>query len=116
LQHSRERDSAGWTGAAELDRITFVSIDKRGFHHVPAITCPGFSPRCCAGHCRPAPVWLVDRRDDPETGEQRDPVMRGGSWRSGAYHCTSIAHDPSVPTMKADNIGFRVACRVEKAK
>lgn len=56
--------------------------------------------------------WCADRRADPDTGEQRDPVMRGGSWRSGAFHCTSVAHDPGAPNQKADNIGFRVACQV----
>ena len=56
--------------------------------------------------------WCSDRRGDADTGELRDPVMRGGSWRSGASHCTSVAHDPGAPGTKADNIGFRVACRV----
>jgi formylglycine-generating enzyme required for sulfatase activity len=58
--------------------------------------------------------WCADHRRDAETGEVRDPVMRGGSWRSGAFHCTSIAHDPGAATLKADNIGFRVACRVSR--
>jgi formylglycine-generating enzyme required for sulfatase activity len=56
--------------------------------------------------------WCDDRRVDERTGETRDPVMRGGSWRSGAFHCTAVAHDPGAPTQKADNIGFRVACTV----
>jgi formylglycine-generating enzyme required for sulfatase activity len=56
--------------------------------------------------------WCGDRRTDEATGETRDPVMRGGSWRSGAFHCTAVAHDPGDPKMKADNIGFRVVCRV----
>jgi formylglycine-generating enzyme required for sulfatase activity len=58
--------------------------------------------------------WCADRRGDEETGEVRDPVMRGGSWRSGAFHCTSVAHDPGAVTLKGDHIGFRVACRVVK--
>jgi formylglycine-generating enzyme required for sulfatase activity len=56
--------------------------------------------------------WCDDRRGDPLTGESRDPVMRGGSWRSGAFHCTAVAHDPGGENLRADNIGFRVACRV----
>jgi formylglycine-generating enzyme required for sulfatase activity len=56
--------------------------------------------------------WCDDRRTDEATGETRDPVMRGGSWRSGAFHCTAVAHDPGDPNLKADNIGFRVACRI----
>jgi formylglycine-generating enzyme required for sulfatase activity len=56
--------------------------------------------------------WCEDRRGDEATGEARDPVMRGGSWRSGASHCTASACDPGDPNLKADNIGFRVACRV----
>jgi formylglycine-generating enzyme required for sulfatase activity len=56
--------------------------------------------------------WCADRRIDRETGEEREPVMRGGSWRSGAFHCTAVAIDPGAPTQKADNIGFRVVCRV----
>ncbi len=56
--------------------------------------------------------WCDDRRLDEATGEARDPVMRGGSWRSGAFHCTAVAHDPGDPKAKADNIGFRVVCRV----
>jgi formylglycine-generating enzyme required for sulfatase activity len=56
--------------------------------------------------------WCEDRRIDSATGETRDPVMRGGSWRSGAFHCTAVAHDPADPNTKADNIGFRIACRV----
>jgi formylglycine-generating enzyme required for sulfatase activity len=52
--------------------------------------------------------WCGDRRSDPATGETRDPVMRGGSWRSGAFHCTAVAHDPGPPGTKGDNIGFRV--------
>jgi sulfatase modifying factor 1 len=56
--------------------------------------------------------WCGDRRLDETTGETREPVMRGGSWRSGASHCTSVAHDPGAPAFKADNVGFRVACQV----
>ena len=41
--------------------------------------------------------WCDDRRTDEATGENRDPVMRGGSWRSGAFHCTAVAHDPGEP-------------------
>lgn len=58
--------------------------------------------------------WCADRREDPATGEVRDPVMRGGSWRSGAFHCAAVAHDPGAPTMKADNIGFRVVSTIPK--
>ena len=54
--------------------------------------------------------WCADRRADEATGETRDPVMRGGSWRSGAFHCTAVAHDPGAPGTKGDNIGFRVVC------
>jgi len=60
--------------------------------------------------------WCADRREDPTTGEVRDPVMRGGSWRSGAFHCTAVAHDPGAPTIKADNIGFRVVYTITKEK
>ncbi|MCE9532230.1 MAG: formylglycine-generating enzyme family protein [Planctomycetes bacterium] len=60
--------------------------------------------------------WCEDRPSDPKTGETRDPVMRGGSWRSGAFHCTAVAHDPGDPNLRGDNIGFRVACFVERAK
>jgi formylglycine-generating enzyme required for sulfatase activity len=58
--------------------------------------------------------WCADRHTDPATGESREPVMRGGSWRSGAFHCTAVAHDPGDPNLRADNIGFRVACRLVK--
>ncbi len=60
--------------------------------------------------------WCVDRRSDEVTGESREPVMRGGSWRSGAFHCTAVAHDPGGPGLRADNVGFRVACRIEKGR
>jgi formylglycine-generating enzyme required for sulfatase activity len=60
--------------------------------------------------------WCAERRTDEATGESRDPVMRGGSWRSGASHCTATAHDPGDPNLKADNVGFRVACRIVKGK
>jgi formylglycine-generating enzyme required for sulfatase activity len=56
--------------------------------------------------------WCADRRGDAATGEVRDPVMRGGSWRSGAFHCTAVAHDPGDVRLRADNVGFRVACRI----
>jgi formylglycine-generating enzyme required for sulfatase activity len=56
--------------------------------------------------------WCADRHADPTTGETREPVMRGGSWRSGAFHCTAVAHDPGDPNLKADNLGFRVVCQV----
>jgi formylglycine-generating enzyme required for sulfatase activity len=58
--------------------------------------------------------WCDDRRTDEATGEVRDPVMRGGSWRSGAFHCTAAAHDPGDPKAKTDHIGFRVVCRVDE--
>jgi formylglycine-generating enzyme len=58
--------------------------------------------------------WCADRRTDSATGESRDPVMRGGSWRSGAFHCTVYAHDPASPKTKSDNIGFRVASTVTR--
>ena len=57
--------------------------------------------------------WCADRHADSATGETRDPVMRGGSWRSGASHCTSVAHDPGSPDTKADHIGFRVVFVVD---
>lgn len=60
--------------------------------------------------------WCDDRRGDEITGEERDPVMRGGSWRSGAFHCTSVAHDPGGVKLRGDHIGFRVACRVGTPK
>jgi formylglycine-generating enzyme len=53
--------------------------------------------------------WCGDRHVDAMTGEERQPVMRGGSWRSGAFHCTAVAQDPADPNTRADNIGFRVA-------
>ena len=56
--------------------------------------------------------WCADLRTEEETGEARDPVMRGGLWRSGAFHCTAVAHDPGSPGTKGDNIGFRVVCTV----
>jgi formylglycine-generating enzyme required for sulfatase activity len=58
--------------------------------------------------------WCGDRRGDPDTGETRDPVMRGGSWRSGGFHCTSVAFDPAPATTRADNVGFRVVCRIAR--
>lgn len=60
--------------------------------------------------------WCGDRRVDEATGETRDPVMRGGSWRSGAFHCTVVAHDPGAPSLRADNIGFRIACSVVSSR
>jgi formylglycine-generating enzyme required for sulfatase activity len=54
--------------------------------------------------------WCDDRRANERTGESRTPVMRGGSWRSGAFHCTAVAHDPGEERQRGDNIGFRVAC------
>jgi formylglycine-generating enzyme required for sulfatase activity len=60
--------------------------------------------------------WCADRHVDEGTGETRDPVMRGGSWRSGAFHCTAVAYDPGDPNQRGDHIGFRVACRVVKGK
>ena len=58
--------------------------------------------------------WCEDRHGNAVSGEQRDPVMRGGSWRSGAFHCTSVAFDPGDPNQKGDNIGFRVCCLIER--
>ncbi len=58
--------------------------------------------------------WCDDRRIDEGTGETRDPVMRGGSWRSGAFHCTAVAHDPGDANLRGDHIGFRIACRAAK--
>ncbi len=56
--------------------------------------------------------WCLDRREDAATGETRDPVMRGGGWRSGGFHCTAVAHDPADPRRRGDSIGFRVACTI----
>jgi formylglycine-generating enzyme required for sulfatase activity len=52
--------------------------------------------------------WCDDHHHDERTGEAREPVMCGGSWRSGAFHCTAVAHDPGSPRTEADHIGFRV--------
>ena len=60
--------------------------------------------------------WCDDRRTDEATGEVRDPVMRGGSWRSGSFHCTAVAHDPGDPNSRGDNIGFRIACQLTGAR
>lgn len=60
--------------------------------------------------------WCDDRPVNERAGESRDPVMRGGSWRSGGFHCTSVAHDPGTPTQKADNIGFRIVYVLESGK
>jgi len=57
--------------------------------------------------------WCADRPSDPTTVEYRDPIMRGGSWRSGAFHCTSVAHDPGSVNQKGDNIGFRVVRAID---
>ena len=56
--------------------------------------------------------WCADRRSNETTGEEWQPAMRGGSWRSGAFHCTAVAHDPGDANSKADNIGLRVVCQV----
>jgi len=56
--------------------------------------------------------WCENPRIDDAGLETRDPVMRGGSWRSGAFHCTAVAQDPGDPDLRADHIGFRIACRV----
>lgn len=58
--------------------------------------------------------WCADRRMDEATGETRDPVMRGGGWRSGASHCCAFAHDPGDADLKGDHIGFRVVCTIGK--
>jgi len=57
--------------------------------------------------------WCEDRPSDTRTGETRAPSMRGGSWRSGGFHCSVVAHDPGDPNLSGDHIGFRVACMVE---
>lgn len=56
--------------------------------------------------------WCADRRTDEE-GVTYEPVMRGGSWRSGAFHCTAVAQDPGGVNQRGDNIGFRVMCRIK---
>lgn len=56
--------------------------------------------------------WCGDRRSNETTGEEWQPVMRGGSWRSGRFHCTAVAHDLGDPNTRADNIGFRVICQI----
>ncbi len=58
--------------------------------------------------------WCEDRRVDPATGETRDPVMRGGGWRSGGSHCTSESRDPGAPTLRVDHVGFRLACSLPR--
>jgi formylglycine-generating enzyme required for sulfatase activity len=42
----------------------------------------------------------------PEEGVFR--VLRGGSWRSQAFACRSSARHALPPTLRADDIGFRV--------
>jgi formylglycine-generating enzyme required for sulfatase activity len=59
--------------------------------------------------------WCADRHRDEVTGEEREPVMCGGSWRSGAFHCTAVAHDPASQQSKGDHIGFRVVVTVRDA-
>ena len=56
--------------------------------------------------------WCADQRTDEE-GIRYDLSMRGGSWRSGAFHCTAVAHDPGSATQRGDNIGFRIMCRIK---
>ncbi len=53
--------------------------------------------------------WCEDRRVDPATGETRDPVLRGGGWRSGGSHLTSESRDPGAPGLRVDHVGFRLA-------
>jgi formylglycine-generating enzyme required for sulfatase activity len=60
--------------------------------------------------------WCADRPSDPAIGETHEPSMRGGSWRSGAFHCTAVAHDPGDANLRADNVGFRVACRISNTR
>ncbi|MSR32109.1 MAG: formylglycine-generating enzyme family protein [Gemmataceae bacterium] len=59
--------------------------------------------------------WCGDRRGEDSLGEHYDPVMRGGSWRSGGAHCTVTAMDPGAPGFRGDNIGFRVVCKIGKS-
>jgi formylglycine-generating enzyme required for sulfatase activity len=54
----------------------------------------------------------ADRRPHRSAGEVKDVVMRDGFWRSRTFHCAAVAHDTRDPDLRADHIGFRVACRV----
>lgn len=82
---------------------------RRGRQPVAKLTANAFGLHDMLGNVW---EWCDDRHMDEAMGESRDPVMRGGSWRSGAFHCTAAAHDPSDPRAKADNIGFRVSLRI----
>lgn len=56
--------------------------------------------------------WCDDRRIDEKTGETREPLYRGGGWRSGGSHCNSFAHDPANPKHRSDHVGFRIVCEL----
>lgn len=59
--------------------------------------------------------WCADRRTDPATGENRDPVMRGG--HGGPEHSTA-RRSPMTPPRRPRrrHTGFRIARTVTRAK
>lgn len=56
---------------------------------------------------RPYPAAAGDGRDDPHAEGQR--VLRGGSWRTPLGDIASGARRAAEPSLRADDVGFRVA-------
>ena len=77
----------------------------------PGTAVPGLSARATGGI---RPLFSFPGRAKV-TPSQRLPAG-GGSWRSGAFHGTAVAHDPGSLGTKGDNIGFRVVVTVSPAK
>jgi hypothetical protein len=46
----------------------------------------------------------------------RGTGLKGLGTFTGFGVCTAVAHDPGGPGLRADNVGFRVACRIEKGR
>jgi hypothetical protein len=61
-------------------------------------------------HCR-NPIEIVRL-----TPREEIACLSCGSSFCLEAECTATAHDPGAPSLRADNIGFRVACQVVKPR
>lgn len=95
------------TGESSKGRAASVGSRPSGASPFGVLDTAGNVSQWCSSNYQPYPYRVDDEREDP--GGEADRVMRGGSWRGGAWDARSASRFRWEPTYRHVYVGFRVA-------